>query len=133
MNKVILIGNLGSEVDTRTSPNGVMVANLSLATTSFKKKDGEKVKKTEWHRVVFFGKAAENLVQYAKKGSKLSIEGELQTRKWQKDGVDHYTTEILGENFEFLGGNLKPDNSAQPVSTGATTNDGFDPFDDPAF
>lgn len=98
VNKVILIGNLGQDPDTRYTPNGNAVVNLSLATDeSYKdRQTGQMVPKTEWHRIVMFGKIAEIAGQYLRKGSKVYIEGKLQTRKWQnKEGQDVYTTEVV--------------------------------------
>jgi len=98
VNKVILIGNLGQDPDTRYTPNGNAVVNLNLATDeSYKdRQSGQLVPKTEWHRVVMFGKLAEIAGQYLRKGSKVYIEGKLQTRKWQnKEGQDVYTTEVV--------------------------------------
>ncbi|BEH13358.1 single-stranded DNA-binding protein [Marinobacter shengliensis] len=98
INKVILIGNLGQDPDTRYTPNGNAVVNLNLATDeSYKdRQTGQMVPRTEWHRVVLFGKVAEVAGQYLRKGSKVYIEGRLQTRKWQnKEGQDVYTTEIV--------------------------------------
>ncbi len=98
INKVLLIGNLGQEPEVRYMPNGNAVANISLATSdSWKdKQTGEKREKTEWHRVVFFGKLAEIVGQYLHKGSKVYIEGRLQTRKWQDNsGADRYSTEVV--------------------------------------
>lgn len=97
INKAIIIGNLGNDPEVRFMPNGNAVANLSVATDeSYKDKNtGQMVPKTEWHRVVIFGKLAEVAGQYLKKGSKVYIEGKLETRKWQnKEGQDVYTTEI---------------------------------------
>ena len=107
LNKVQVIGNLGADPETRYLPSGAAVTNLSLATTDkWKDKDtGEDREKTEWHRISFFGRAAEVIAEYCTKGSQLYVEGSLQTRKWQdKDGNDRYTTEIKGQNFQFLGG-----------------------------
>ncbi|WP_148861621.1 single-stranded DNA-binding protein [Marinobacter fonticola] len=98
VNKVILIGNLGNDPETRYTPNGNAVTNLNLATDeSYKdRQSGQLVPKTEWHRVVMFGKIAEIAGQYLRKGSKVYIEGKLQTRKWQgQDGQDRYTTEVV--------------------------------------
>ncbi|PVY70306.1 single-strand binding protein [Tamilnaduibacter salinus] len=98
VNKVILIGNLGNDPDTRYSPNGNAVTNFNIATDeSYKdRQSGQLVPKTEWHRIVMFGKIAEIAGQYLRKGSKVYIEGKLQTRKWQgQDGVDRYTTEVV--------------------------------------
>lgn len=98
INKVILIGNLGQDPDTRYTPNGNAVVNLSLATDeSYKdRQTGQMVPKTEWHKIVMFGKVAEVAGQYLRKGSKIYVEGKLQTRKWQgQDGVDRYSTEVV--------------------------------------
>jgi single-strand DNA-binding protein len=106
VNKVILVGNLGKDPEVRYSPNGQAVANVTLATSeSWKDKNtGEKVEKTEWHRIVFWGKLAEIAGEYLKKGSQIYVEGRLQTRKWQdKDGHDKYTTEIVANEMQMLG------------------------------
>lgn len=106
VNKVILIGNLGRDPEVRYSPNGSAVANVTLATSeSWKDKNsGEKQEKTEWHRVVFFGRLAEIAGEYLKKGSQVYVEGRLQTRKWQdKEGHDRYTTEIVANEMQMLG------------------------------
>lgn len=106
VNKVILVGNLGADPDMNSFQNGDKVANLRVATTdSWKDKNGQKQEKTEWHRVVFFGKLADICEQYLKKGSSIYVEGSLTTRKWQdKDGKDVYTTEIRGGSLQMLGG-----------------------------
>jgi single-strand DNA-binding protein len=106
VNKVILIGNLGRDPETRYLPDGGAITNISIATTeSWKDKSGEKQEKTEWHRIAFFGKLAEIAGEYLKKGAKVYIEGRLQTRKWQdKDGVDKYTTEIVAGQMVMLDG-----------------------------
>ena len=105
VNKVILIGNLGRDPETRYMPDGGAVTNISIATTeTWKDKAGEKQEKTEWHRVAFFGKLAEIAGEYLKKGSQVYVEGRLQTRKWQdKDGADKYTTEIIADRMQMLG------------------------------
>ena len=102
INKVIIVGNLGQDPEVKYMPSGDAVANISIATSdTWKDKEtGEKREKTEWHRVVFFGKLAEIAGQYLKKGSKVYVEGQLQTRKWQgQDGQDRYTTEIIVRGF----------------------------------
>ena len=107
VNKVILVGNLGQKPEMRYTQTNTAVATLSIATSeSWKDKEsGEQREKTEWHRVVFFGKLAEIAEQYLDKGSQLYVEGKLQTRKWQdKEGNDRYTTEILGNEMNMLGG-----------------------------
>lgn len=106
VNKVILIGNLGKDPETRYMPNGEAVTNITLATTeSWKDKNsGEKKEATEWHRVVFFRKLAEIASQYLRKGSQVYIEGSLKTRKWQdQSGQDRYTTEIVADEMKMLG------------------------------
>jgi len=105
VNKVILIGNLGRDPETRYMPDGGAVTNISVATTeAWKDKNGEKQEKTEWHRVAFFGKLAEIAGEYLKKGSQVYVEGRLQTRKWQdKDGQDKYSTEIVANAMQMLG------------------------------
>ena len=105
VNKVILIGNLGQDPEVKYMPNGNAVANITVATSeSWKDKNtGEQVDKTEWHRVVFFRRLAEIVGEYLKKGSKIYIEGKLQTRKWQdKNGADHWTTEIVANEMQML-------------------------------
>jgi single-strand DNA-binding protein len=107
INKVILVGNLGSDPETKYMPSGSALTNLSVATTdSWKdKQSGEKVEKTEWHRVVMFDRLAEIAGVYLHKGSLVYIEGQLQTRMWQdKDGNDRYTTEIRARDMQMLGG-----------------------------
>ena len=106
VNKVILIGNLGNDPDTRYTAGGAAVANISLATTDSwrDKESGEQQDRTEWHRVVFFGRLAEIVSEYLHKGSQVYVEGRLQTRKWQdKDGNDRYTTEIVANEMQMLG------------------------------
>ena len=105
VNKVILIGNLGQDPEVKYSPSGMAVANVSLATSeTWKDKNtGEQQEKTEWHRVVFFRRLAEIAGEYLRKGSKVYIEGKLQTRKWQdKNGQDRYTTEIVASEMQML-------------------------------
>lgn len=107
VNKVILVGNLGADPETRYMPNGDAVANIRLATTeSWKDKaSGEKREITEWHRVVFYRKLAEIAGQYLKKGSAVYVEGRIRTRKWQdKEGQERYTTEIEASEMQMLGG-----------------------------
>ena len=106
INKVILIGNLGNDPDTRYTSSGAAVANVSIATSeSWKDREsGEQQERTEWHRVVFFGRLAEIVSEYLRKGSQIYVEGRLQTRKWQdKDGNDRYTTEIVANEMQMLG------------------------------
>lgn len=106
VNKVIIVGNLGRDPETRYMPNGDAVTNVAVATTeSWKDKNsGEKKELTEWHRITFYRKLAEIAGQYLKKGSQVYVEGRLQTRKWtDKDGVDRYTTEIIADTMQMLG------------------------------
>src|SRR2546421_3257102 len=105
VNKVIIIGNLGRDPETRYMPDGGAITNISIATTDkWKDKAGEMQEKTEWHRIAFFGKLAEIAGEYLKKGSQVYVEGRLQTRKWQdKDGQDKYTTEIVANAMQMLG------------------------------
>jgi single-strand DNA-binding protein len=107
INKVILIGHLGADPETRAMPSGMSVANLRLATTeSWKDKtSGEQQERTEWHNVALFGRLGEIAAEYLRKGSQVYIEGRLRTRKWQdKEGRDRYTTEIVGNEMQMLGG-----------------------------
>jgi single-strand DNA-binding protein len=105
VNKVILIGNLGSDPEVRQTPTGMMVVNLNIATTdATKDQQGGWQDRTEWHRVVMFGKTAEAASQYLRKGSKIFVDGRLQTRKWQdkNTGQDRYSTEIIANEFQFM-------------------------------
>lgn len=106
VNKVILIGNLGKDPETRYLPSGDAVANFSIATTEkFKDKSGAMQEHTEWHRISFFGRQAEIAGEYLKKGSPVYVEGRIRTRKWQdKEGNDRYSTEIVGDRMQLLGG-----------------------------
>ena len=106
INKVILVGNVGQEPETRYMPNGGAVTNLSLATSeSWKDKNtGEQQERTEWHRVVFYQRLAEIVAEYVKKGSKLYVEGSLRTRSWEQDGVKRYATEIIASEMQMLDG-----------------------------
>lgn len=118
VNKVILIGNLGKDPEMRYTPNGVAIANLTLATSEAwkDKSSGENVERTEWHRIVMFQRLAEIAGEYLRKGSKVFIEGKLQTRKWQdKSGQDRYTTEIVADTMQML------DSKGAGASTGAST------------
>ena len=106
INKVILIGNLGAEPEVRFMPSGQAVANVRLATneTWRDRETGENQERTEWHRVVFFGKLADIVKEYLHKGSQIFVEGRIQTKKWQdKDGHDRYTTEIIANEMQMLG------------------------------
>jgi single-strand DNA-binding protein len=138
INRVFLIGNLGQDPEIRQMANGNSVANVSIATSeSWKDKaTGEQKEKTEWTRVVFFGKLAEIVQQYVHKGSKIYIEGRLQTRKWQgNDGQDRYTTEVVVDQrgtMHMLDGRADAGPSRQdPQQAQAPTNDGFNADDVP--
>ena len=121
LNKVMVIGNLGADPDMKYLQSGDAVVNLSLATTDKwkDKKTGEPKEKTEWHRISFFGRAAEVIAEFCSKGSSLYVEGSLQTRQYEKEGVTHYSTEIKGRDFQFLGGGKGQDNSRSQPSSGA--------------
>jgi single-strand DNA-binding protein len=106
VNKVILVGNLGRDPETRYNPEGGAICNISVATTDVwkDKTSGEKQERTEWHRVVFFNRLAEIAGEYLKKGSQVYVEGSLRTRKWQdKEGQERYTTEIVADRMQMLG------------------------------
>lgn len=135
VNKVIIVGNLGKDPETRYTQNGDAVTNITVATSESwtDKNTGQKQESTEWHRVVFFKKIAEIAGKYLKKGSKVYIEGSLKTRKWQdKSGQDRYTTEIIANNMQML--DSRQDGATTAATTTATTQqqqtDGFDNFDD---
>ena len=106
MNKVILVGNLGRDAELRYTPGGAAVATLNMATTEvWNDKAGQRQEKTEWHRIVLWGKTAESLNEYLTKGKQIYVEGRLQTRQWDdKDGNKRYTTEIRGDRIVLLGG-----------------------------
>ncbi len=126
INKVILVGNLGADPETRYSASGSAITNVSLATTDSwrDKASGEQQERTEWHRVVFFNRLAEVAGEYLRKGRQIYVEGRLQTRKWQdKDGQDRYTTEIVASEMQMLGG--REDSSGAPASGQASRSSGF--------
>jgi single-strand DNA-binding protein len=112
VNKVILVGNLGNDPEVKYMPNGNAVANLSIATSeSWKDQQGQMQERTEWHRLVAYRKTAEIIGEYCRKGSQIYIEGKLQTRKWQdQDGNDRYTTEVVINEMQMLGGRQNNDN-----------------------
>ena len=117
VNKVILIGNLGADPDTRYLPSGDAVANIRIATSEkWKDKSGEQQEHTEWHRIAFFGKLAEIAGEYLKKGSPVYIEGRIRTRKWQdKEGQDKYSTEIVADRMQMLGGRGGGSGGSEPM------------------
>lgn len=124
VNKVILIGNLGADPEVKTLPSGTTVANLRLATSvKWTDKEGKRVEKTEWHRLVAFGKSAEFIGEYLRKGQQVYVEGRLQTREWEKDGAKQYATEVIIEQITGLGsrkGGSEPD---QPNGNAADNTD----------
>ena len=133
INKVIVLGNLGADPDARYMPNGNAVTNISVATTdSWKDKEsGERQEKTEWHRVVFFGRLAEIASEYLKKGSQVYVEGRLKTRKWEdKEGNDRWTTEIVANEMQMLGERISSssntDSFSAPKRSGSEASDDFD-------
>ncbi len=150
VNKVILVGRLGKDPETRYMTNGEAVANVSLATSeNYKDKSGEKQERTEWHNLVFYRRLAEIAGEYLKKGSQIYVEGRIQTRKWQdKEGKDRYTTEIIVNEMQMLGGKSSgssfevmdqsaPEQRSAPARTAAparqapaSSGSSFDNFDD---
>ena len=141
INKVILVGNLGADPDTRYMPSGGAVTNLSLATSeSWKdKQTGEPKERTEWHKVAMFGRLAEISAEYLRKGSQVYIEGKLRTRKWQdKDGNDRWTTEVIADEMQMLGGRGGGGGApmgggegySQPSQPSQPSRGGSDDFDD---
>ncbi len=136
VNKVILVGNLGANPEVRFTQGGTSVANLRIATTErWTDKNGQRQEATEWHRVVLWGKQAELAGQYLTKGRQVYVEGRIRTRQWQdKQGQTRYTTEIVGQNLQFLGGRgerapeesgatVPPDESAVPADFGGGPDD----------
>lgn len=135
INRVFLIGNLGKDPEVRYTPDGKPVATVSIATSeTWKDKNtGEQQEKTEWHRVVFFRRLAEIVGEYLKKGSKVYIEGKLQTRKWQdSSGQDRYTTEIVANEMQMLDSRAQSGGNAQQYAadTGLGDTSGLGDFDD---
>ncbi|HCA26629.1 MAG TPA: single-stranded DNA-binding protein [Betaproteobacteria bacterium] len=146
VNKVILVGNLGRDPEVRYMPSGDAITNISLATTdTWKDKSGVKQERTEWHRVAFFGKLAEIAGEYLKKGAQVYVEGALRTRKWQdKEGQERYTTEIVADKMQMLGGRSGGGNTFEVMEQGqgapsgekpksaakAASGSGFDDFED---
>ena len=138
VNKVTLIGNLGNDPELRSTQSGSAVANITLATSeSWRDKETQETKeRVEWHRVIFFGRLAEVVNEYLRKGSQVYVEGRIQTRKWQdKDGNDRYTTEIVANEMQMLGSrgtnsesptNQQSASTSQPTSQSAIVNEPFD-------
>jgi len=146
VNKVILVGNVGADPETRYMPNGNAVTNITLATSeTWKDKNtGEQQERTEWHRVTFYQRLAEIVAEYVRKGSKLYVEGRLQTRSWEQDGVKRYATDVIANEMQMLdsrsgggngGGGYQPaQQPAQPQSSPQNAPQsapaGMDSFDD---
>ena len=135
VNKVILVGNLGKDPEVRYTPNGLAVANITLATTEVwkDKASGENQERTEWHRVALYSRLAEIAGEYLRKGSKVFVEGRLQTRKWQDKttGQDRYTTEIIADSLEMLGKASGAGESTASAKTAETAQpEAIDSFDD---
>lgn len=127
VNRVILIGNLGKDPETRHMQNGDAVTNITLATTdTWKDKNGEKQEKTEWHRITFYRKLAEIVAEYCKKGNPIYVEGRLETRKWtDKEGIERYSTDIIAHDMKMLGS--KPSVQGDPKQNKTqNSNTGFD-------
>src|SRR5678815_3666640 len=126
VNKVILLGNLGRDPETRYTTGGDAVTNLNIATSEqWKDKSGEKQERTEWHRVVLFGRQAEVAGEYLKKGRSVYIEGRLQTRKYtDKDGVEKYSTEIVADRMQLIGGSRDSAGGDAEFSSGASSSGG---------
>ena len=125
VNRVIIIGNVGQDPETKFLPSGEAVTNFSIATSETwkDKNSGERKERTEWNKVVAFGRLAEIISEYAKRGSKLYISGSLRTRQWEKDGQTHYTTEIVAKEMQMLdrrdGGADKPQQRNDPTPSGS--------------
>ena len=141
INKVILVGNLGADPETRAMPSGSSVTNISIATQeSWKDKNtGDQQERTEWHKVVFFGRLAEIAGEYLKKGSQVYVEGKLRTQKWQdREGQDRWTTEVVANEMQMLGGRAGsgapaaqgPAPTSAPQGSSNTPQDSSPPFDD---
>ena len=138
INKVILVGNLGADPETRYMPSGSAVTNLSVATSeSWKdKQSGEQKDRTEWHKVAMFNRLAEVAAEYLRKGSQVYIEGKIRTRKWQdRDGNDRWTTEIIADEMQMLGGrggggSAPMSSDSRPASSSPPPQPGPDDFDD---
>ena len=128
INKVILVGNLGQDPEVKLTAGGAAVTTLSIATSeSWKDKEsGNEEKKTEWHRVVLWRRLAEIAGEYLKKGSKVYIEGQLQTRKWEQEGQTRYTTEVIARDMQFLDSRGNMDNSNSPSDISSTSEDSVD-------
>ena len=125
INKVILVGNLGQDPEVKYTAGGAAVTTLSIATSdSWKDRDtGEDQERTEWHRVVLWRRLAENAGEYLKKGSKVYVEGQLQTRKWEQEGQTRYTTEIIARDIQFLDSKGTSSNTPSPENSDTSSNE----------
>jgi single-strand DNA-binding protein len=124
VNRVILLGRVGKDPEVRNTTNGKTVANFSLATSeSYKDSSGEKKETTEWHNLVLWGKTAEIAQKYVSKGDQIYVEGKLQTRSWEKDGVTKYTTETIVDKLTLIGGNKRSTNQEEPAAVEDSTDD----------
>jgi len=138
VNKVILVGNLGADPETRSMPSGMTVTNIRIATSeSWKDKaSGAQQERTEWHNIALFGRLGEIAAEYLRKGSQVFVEGKLRTRKWQdKQGNDRYTTEIVADNMQMLGargGGAAASGGAERAAAGASARDDYDQSPAPA-
>jgi single-strand DNA-binding protein len=123
INKVIIVGNLGRDPETRFMPSGGAVTNVSVATSKSwrDRESGEQKERTEWHRVVFFNRLAEIAGEYLKRGSKIYLEGELRTREWEREGQKHYTTEIVANEMQMLDSKGSMEGGGMPPTTGPGT------------
>jgi|TARA_B100000378_G_scaffold206016_1_gene169249 single-strand DNA-binding protein len=128
VNKIVLVGHLGADPESRFTPSGVAVSTFNMATNeSWKNKEGEYEDRTEWHRIVLYGKAAETASEYMKKGQLAYVEGRIRTRSWEdKDGMTRYTTEVLGDRFTMLGRKSENKSTAAPAEAGAGGGGGDD-------
>ena len=134
VNKIVLVGHLGADPESRFTPSGVAVSTFNMATNeSWKNKEGEYEDRTEWHRIVLYGKAAETASEYMKKGQLAYVEGRIRTRSWEdKDGMTRYTTEVLGDRFTMLG-RKNENKSTAPAEAGASAGGGGGDDDDLPF
>lgn len=122
VNKVIILGNVGRDPEVRYTPTGAAVANLSIATSTRRrdKQTGETIEDTQWHRVTFYERLAELVSEYVKKGSSIYIEGRLKYGSFEKNGVTHYTTDIVASELQFVGSRRDGDQDQRPTSTSTT-------------
>lgn len=132
INKAILVGRLGKDPEVRYMPDGTMVTNFNVATDEqWKDKDGQKVQKTEWHKIVTFRKLAEICSKYLTKGQMVYLEGKIQTRSWEdRDGTKKYTTEIIASDMKMLGGGPKPSQETSPKTSQGEDGSYHQPLDD---